>query len=140
VKNLGLGDLEEIQVHLVLCGCQCGHTRVCPFLGMNVTSGPSPSPGGPYGPVTLAMNPVGLAWGRRSQAGVTSGQVRRGRRGTWLLELPEVRATQIKLEDDRPARNQSSREAEPQTPARRLTSPLPSGTGARQDGDSRRWP
>lgn len=46
MKNLGLGDLEEIQVHLVLCGCQCGHTRVCPFLGLNVTSGPSPSPGG----------------------------------------------------------------------------------------------
>lgn len=53
---------------------------------------------------------VGRGENRQRTEGVTSGQARRGWQGKSLLELPEERATQIKLKEDKLTRNPSSRE------------------------------
>lgn len=68
--------------------------------------------------VTLALNQVGthLAekdWGEEKTGRGLRGHFRLGKRGCQgnsLLELPEERARQIKLKDDKLERNQSSRE------------------------------
>lgn len=88
-----------------MSGCEPGLAQRSPFQGAlgQVLSRDA------YTSTTLAPNQVGThltgSVGRRENRqrteGVTSGQARRGWQGKSLLELPEERATPIKLKDEK---------------------------------------